>query len=110
MNLRQEYEIASAPNALTEQAIRFLLNNYVIVMNKRGITDIQGFLTPELWATSYLSRLGNEPMFRLLWAIIRDTLQKGIGLHEVLIEDASLFFDCMTNNDLIPYYKLYPYQ
>lgn len=110
MNLQQEYEIASAPNALTEQAVRFLINNYVIVMNKKNITDIQGFQTPEQWGNAYLARLGNEPLFRLLWAIVRDTIQKGIGLHEVLIADAALFFDCMANGDVMPYYRLYPYQ
>jgi len=103
-----EYNVANSSYALTERGLRFLLENYVIVMRRRGITDIGGWATPENWFNSMSARIGFEPLFRLLWKIIKDTLQKDIVLHEVLNEDPDLFLDCMENGDLMPFYARYP--
>lgn len=103
-----EYNVANSAYALTERGLRFLLENYLIVMKRRGITDINGWTTPDQWFNAFSARIGFEPLFRLLWKMVADTLPKNIFLHEVLNEDPDLFLDCMANGDLMPFYARYP--
>ena len=102
-----EFEVANSSYALTDRGLRFLLDNYITVMTRRGITSCGGIPLNQ-WATSFHARIGIEPLFRLLWVIIRDTINQDIPLHEVLIADPGLFLDCLANDDLLPFYERFP--
>jgi hypothetical protein len=55
-------------------------------------------------------RIGNEPMLRLLFVMMRDILSVNILLAEVLVEDPVLFIQAMEQGDIHIYYQQYPVQ
>ena len=104
---QQEYECANSSYALTDRGVQFLLENAVTVLRRHGKTQIAG-LTIDFWYNSFKARIGIEPLFRLLWVIIRDLQAESVQLHQVLVADPMLFLDCLQNDNLLPYYERYP--
>jgi hypothetical protein len=101
-----EFIVANSAYALTERGLHFLLDNCKTVLERHGEGEIGG-LTVNFWYNSFKGRIGYEPVFRLLWVIIRDLQAKNIGLQEVLNEDPGFFMDCMANNNMLPFYQRY---
>jgi hypothetical protein len=90
------------------QSTHILLQNIRDACIEREIKKIGG-LEPTIWMNSMNGRVGNEPMIRLMFIIIRDLIStKSITLAEVLCEDTALFITALKNENINPYYAIYP--
>jgi hypothetical protein len=90
------------------QSTHILLQNIRDACIERGIKKIGG-LEPTLWMNTMNGRVGNEPLTRLMFIIIRDLIStKFITLAEVLCEDTALFIQAMKEENINVYYAKYP--
>lgn len=105
----EDFVALNSQNTLTTNALRTLLRNLAIVAYRRNIYNIGG-LSPQQYETLMSQRIGNEPMLRLLFVMIRDMLAVNILLAEVLVEDPMLFIQAMEQGDIYIYYQQYPPQ
>jgi hypothetical protein len=105
----EDFVALNSQNNLTTNALRTLLRNIAIVSYRRNIPIIGG-LSPQQYETLMLTRIGNEPMVRLLFVMIRDINAVNILLAEVLVEDPVLFIQAMEQGDIYIYYNQYPLQ
>jgi hypothetical protein len=90
---------------LSDDGLRILVDSMVEIAQVRGLRDI-GVLTPTEWSNHWLGRIGNEPILRLLFGMLRDIQQTtDVTLCELLATDPGLMASCMAVGDLGLYYN-----
>jgi hypothetical protein len=93
------------PHTIDETTLRLLVENFVRICEFRG-ESIWG-KAPAQWASIFIDRIGQEPMFRLVFVFVGAVESSGSCLSEVMAQDPVLFAQCMAIGDLRPYYEQY---
>ena len=101
-----DYLALNNHNVFTAEGLRLFLHNVVIVAQRRSI-DIVAGISPIQYEQLMESRIGNEPIIRLAFVIIRDITHSNMSLAEVLARDPLLFIEALEQSDINIYYNVY---
>jgi hypothetical protein len=110
-NRVNRYQTIMDREHLTTPALRILIENAAEAAIAKGVKNIGG-MPPEQWRDLLVARVGREPIFRLLYILVRDmTVVKKNGpvvLSEVLVEDPTMWVDATKRLNLAEYLGTYP--
>ena len=107
----ERYNRVISSTELTADMMRILIENTAEAAVAKGVKTIGG-LPPNEWMDLLKARIGREPIFRLLYVLVRDmTVVKKNGpvvLSEVLVEDPAAWVAATKSLSLEQYWNVYP--
>jgi hypothetical protein len=101
-----EWNHVNLPDQINGETLRLLVENFVRICNVRN-ESIWG-MTPSEWASIFISRIGKEPLFRLIFVFVNAVESSNSCLSEILAQDSVLFAQSIAIGDLRQYYDKYP--
>jgi hypothetical protein len=98
-------------NQLSGNAVRIAIENALEAAIAKGVKEIGG-VPADQWAENLKGRIGREPLFRLMFILLRDMASAKskngpIVLADVLCEDPTLWVQCSKDLNLQPYFAVY---
>lgn len=105
------HQEVNTSNQLTVNAVRIAIENALEASIAKGVKEIGG-VPADQWAENLKGRLGREPLFRLMFILLRDMASAKskngpIVLSDVLCEDPTLWVQCSKDLNLGPYFAVY---
>jgi hypothetical protein len=91
---------------VSSNSLEFLLDNFREALSAKKVERLEGMCVDE-WFSVFSSRVGKEPLFRLMYCFYRALGQSGVGLHELLCEEPAYFIECLNNNNYLAYHDKY---
>ena len=95
-----------ADNNFSTHGLNLLITNIKRVCRAKGKETLDGIPVNE-WSWIMSGRVGNEPMIRLLYCVMRTMIAEDIGLSEVMSIDPEYYVHCLQQRDMILYYERY---
>lgn len=91
---------------ITYKSLNILVDNFIEVINAKKIESID-CMTVSQWTNWFKSRIGREPILRLLFLFFRSLSQSEVQFHEIMTEDPTYYVECLTTNNYLAYYYEY---
>jgi hypothetical protein len=90
-------------------SLKNLIKNVSTVATVKHVTQLGGFRDAPEWEQMMTSRVGNEPIVRLMYVIFRDMVNADIRLDEVMAYDPASYVHYFEENQIPIYYELFPH-
>jgi hypothetical protein len=103
---QEDWEKLTEVMDFTFNGMRILIENCRTACVAKGIQRIAG-RDPDNWAEWMLSRVGQEPLVRLMFIVAVEMTRIGVTVVEIVARDPQLLHDCIENGDLAVYYRIY---
>ena len=100
-----DFENLTHETLISEEEVKLFLKNLLAcaIQKKKRIGGVE----PQLYEEIMIRRIGEEPLFRLIFVLMRDMLSAEITIAEVLSRDPALYCKAIQQDDFTIYYNQY---